>query len=355
MIGSPPVSKLFSESAVAKRPTSATAAAICSSCSSILPSGFMFRVMLILPSGSSLYCAAICISFDSNIHQIGAAPHHTAFHLTASLTPSAEELKKNDQNLISHYVSLVKKNKTEIDHFGSYLVCDGYFGVSTFVNPVSEMGINLISCLKTNAAIYYLPEAKKQGQRGRPAIKGMKINWMEVDNDKLPLVHEDEEKRVRSSEVWVKCLRRRVLLVAVEYMRENGTILCRKLYFCTSVLKGWQWVLERYGIRFQIEFLFRDAKQFIGLAHCQSTSKTKLENHANLALTALSVAKATHWLPVDKDQRGPFSVSELKTYYYNLMLLERFSTALGIDHNRAKNNPEIIKLLFSNHYAAWAA
>jgi len=154
------------------------------------------------------------------------------------LTPSAEELKKNDQNLISHYVSLVKKNKTEIDHFGSYLVCDGYFGVSTFVNPVSEMGINLISCLKTNAAIYYLPEAKKQGQRGRPAIKGMKINWMEVDNDKLPLVHEDEEKRVRSSEVWVKCLRRRVLLVAVEYMRENGTILCRKLYFCTSVLRA---------------------------------------------------------------------------------------------------------------------
>ena len=204
-------------------------------------------------------------------------------------------------------------------------------------------------------AIHYLPEEKKPGRRGRPAVKGKKINWDEVDNDKLPLVYEDEEKRVRSSEVWVKCLGRRVLLVAVEYLREDGTMLCRKLYFCTSVVKDWQWVLERYGIRFQIEFLFRDAKQFVGLTHCQSTSKTKLENHANLALTALSVAKATHWLPVDKEQRGSFSVSELKTYYYNLMLLERFSIALGIDHNRIKNNPEIIKLLFSNHYAAWAA
>lgn len=281
--------------------------------------------------------------------------HHTAFHLSASLTPTAEELKKSDMNLMSHYVSLVKKNKAEIEHFGSYLVCDGYFGVSTFVNPVAEMGVNLISCLKINMAIHYLPEEKKPGRRGRPAVKGKKINWDEVDNDKLPLVYEDEEKRVRSSEVWVKCLGRRVLLVAVEYLREDGTMLCRKLYFCTSAVKDWQWVLERYGIRFQIEFLFRDAKQFVGLTHCQSTSKTKLENHANLALTALSVAKATHWLPVDKEQRGSFSVSELKTYYYNLMLLERFSIALGIDHNRIKNNPEIIKLLFSNHYAAWAA
>lgn len=76
--------------------------------------------------------------------------------------------------------------------------------------------------------------------------------------------------------------------------------------------KDWTWILERYALRFQIEFIFRDAKQFAGLTHCQSTDKNKLENHFNLALGAVSVAKAAHWLPIDKEQRGPFSMAELK-------------------------------------------
>ncbi|MFM9947261.1 MAG: hypothetical protein ACKV1O_04925, partial [Saprospiraceae bacterium] len=42
--------------------------------SNILPSGFMFSVMLTLPSNSNLYCAAIFAIFVANVHQIGAAP-----------------------------------------------------------------------------------------------------------------------------------------------------------------------------------------------------------------------------------------------------------------------------------------
>jgi len=64
----------FKDNSVARRPTSATAAAICSSCSSMLPCGLMFKVMLTLPSASNLYCAAIGVIFAANVHQIGAAP-----------------------------------------------------------------------------------------------------------------------------------------------------------------------------------------------------------------------------------------------------------------------------------------
>ncbi|MCB9305940.1 MAG: hypothetical protein H6565_05045 [Lewinellaceae bacterium] len=113
--------------------------------------------------------------------------------------------------------------------------------------------------------------------------------------------------------------------------------------------------MEHYQCRFQIEFLFRDAKQFTGLTHCQSTNQTKIENHVNLALSAVSVAKAAHWLPLPKDQRGPFSMAELKNYYYNLALVERFSVALGLNPTETKNNPKIKELLFSSSYAAIAA
>lgn len=128
----------------------------------------------------------------------GDAGHHTAFHLHAELTPKSEDLKAKGENLMDHYVSLVKKRKEDIAHFGGKLACDGYFGVSTFVKPVCKMGITLISCLKSNVCLYYTPEVVegKRG-RGRPKSKGAKIDWKKIDDKKLPVVQEDKEKRIR--------------------------------------------------------------------------------------------------------------------------------------------------------------
>jgi hypothetical protein len=43
--------------------------------------------------------------------------------------------------------------------------------------------------------------------------------------------------------------------------------------------------IERYyRLRFQIEFLIRDAKQYSGLEHCQARDKNKLHFHFNLSL-----------------------------------------------------------------------
>ncbi len=287
---------------------------------------------------------------------VGDVGHHTAFHLSASMTPSQSELKAQGKTLMEHYVSLVTDRKADILHFGSFLAVDGYFGVATFVSPVVQMGIEVISCFKSNSVLHYVPETQngKKG-RGRPRVKGAKISWSNLNEVALPLVDQNCDRRVRSGRVWVKCLRRVVLLIAVEYLRPDGSVQCHKLYFCTDTSKNWEWVLERYSLRFQIEFLFRDAKQFTGLAHCQSTNKAKIENHVNLALGAVSVAKATHWLPQEQGQRGPFSMAELKSYYHNLALLERFSVALNLNPTDIKNNPKIKELLFSTSYAANAA
>lgn len=286
---------------------------------------------------------------------VGDLGHHTAFHLSASLSPSPAELKELGHTLMEHYVGLVRQRKADILRFGGFLAADGYFGVSTFVCPLAEMDIGLVSCLKSNSALHYPPPKQAKSGKGRPRVKGDKIRWSALDEEQLPLVCQDQERRVRSGRVWVKCLKRIVRLVSVEYLRADGSVQCHKLYFCTDAEKDWAWVLERYALRFQIEFIFRDAKQFTGLAHCQSTDKTKLENHFNLALGAVSVAKAAHWLPLEAEQRGPFSMAELKTYYHNLALLERFSVALNLNPTELKNNPKIKELLFSTSYVPLAA
>lgn len=298
---------------------------------------------------------AVKRGLEIGVFAVGDLGHQTAFHLSATLSPSPKELKERGQTLMAHYVGLVAQRKADIERLGGFLAADGYFGVSTFVNPLIQMGIGLISCLKLNSALHYPPPRVDKKGKGRPRVKGDKIRWSALDEEHLPVVSQDQERRVRSGKVWVKCLKRVALLISVEYLRAEGSVQSHKLYFCTDTEKHWKWVLERYALRFQIEFIFRDAKQFTGLTHCQSTDRTKLENHFNLALGAVSVAKAAHWIPLQAEQRGPFSMAELKTYYHNLKLIERFSIALNLDPIKTKNNPKIKELLFSTNYISLAA
>ena len=66
-----------------------------------------------------------------------------------------------------------------------------------------------------------------------------------------------------------------------------------------------------YKARFQIEFLFRDAKQFTGLSDCQARSASKLRFHFNASLSAVSCAKLEARQHADQT-KAPFSMASLK-------------------------------------------
>ena len=85
---------------------------------------------------------------------------------------------------------------------------------------------------------------------------------------------------------WCKSLHRVVSLVIHEL--PNGA---RRLYFSTDESMDGRDVVEYYATRFQEEFCFRDAKQFLGLTDCQARDKRKLEFAFNSSFTALNVAK----------------------------------------------------------------
>ena len=50
-------------------------------------------------------------------------------------------------------------------------------------------------------------------------------------------------------------------------------------------------ITKYYQLRFQIEFIFRDAKQFMGLNDCQARDENKLDYHFNASLTAVNIAR----------------------------------------------------------------
>jgi len=66
--------------------------------------------------------------------------------------------------------------------------------------------------------------------------------------------------------------------------------------------------------------------------------------HFNLALTAVNIAKITHWIPLKKEKRLTFSMRDVKTFYSNELHLNRFIKGFGIFANTKKNKSIIMKL-----------
>ena len=104
--------------------------------------------------------------------------------------------------------------------------------------------------------------------------------------------------------------------------------------------------------RFQIEFLYRDAKQHTGLNHCQARSENKLHFQFNAALSTINIAKAVHWISIPKEQRKAFLMNDIKTMNHKALLLESFFTMFGLNPHLTKNQKHVKELIYYGTIAA---
>ncbi len=72
-------------------------------------------------------------------------------------------------------------------------------------------------------------------------------------------------------------------------------------------------IIDYYRTRFQIEFCYRDSKQFTGLTDSQSRDLNKLHFHFNASLTSVNPAK------VKEIEKGTvLSMASVKMLYHNI-------------------------------------
>ena len=91
-------------------------------------------------------------------------------------------------------------------------------------------------------------------------------------------------------------------------------------------------IIDYYRTRFQIEFCYRDGKQFTGLTDCQSRDLNKLHFHFNASLTSVNLAK------VKAIEKGTvLSMASVKVLCHNIFLMQRFISVLGIRPNEEIN------------------
>ncbi len=133
------------------------------------------------------------------------------------------------------------------------------------------------------------------GQKGAPRKYDGLVDINNFNPNHFSLDLSNEEITIYSLVVYSQAFKMDIKL-AIAIFYKDGNETARKLFFSTDLKLADEKIVRYYQARFQIEFLYRDAKQFTGLTDCQARSKNKLDFHFNAALTAKNLAKQDGYL-----------------------------------------------------------
>ena len=196
-----------------------------------------------------------------------------------------------------------------------YLVLDGYFGHNPALQMTQQCGLFLISKLRVNTAVYFPSTRFPYAGRGRPRIYGPRFNPQQIDA-KYRVSTETHENI--TTQVYQAKLRHKkfpeplnvVCILKTQLLTEKKSHV---LLFSSDLALDAEKMIDYYCLRFQIEFNFRDAKQYWGLEDFMNVKKTPVNNAANLSMFRVNVS-AKLLAPLRLEHAG-CSVLDLKARY----------------------------------------
>ena len=108
------------------------------------------------------------------------------------------------------------------------------------------------------------------------------------------------------------------------------------LLFSTDLQLDAQTIYRYYKARFQIEFIFRDAKQFTGFTDCQARDADRLNFHFNASLTTLNIARIEQLQAHTTAEPMVNSIASVKAGYFNEHYLQIIFSMLAVDQTSIK-------------------
>jgi len=193
----------------------------------------------------------------------------------------------------------------------TYLVLDGHCGNSNALEMARQSHLQLISKLRYDAALY-VPYTGPYAGRGPHRKYGAK-----VDYDHLPMQYLKET----TVEGYIQTCIYQAQLLHKEFLQPLNVVIIAKtnlrtqarahvVLFSSDLDLAYAPLVDYYGLRFQIEFNFRDTKQYWGLEDFMNVTPTGVTNAANLSLFMVNVV---YRLRADVQSRDPdYSVLDLK-------------------------------------------
>jgi hypothetical protein len=193
----------------------------------------------------------------------------------------------------------------------TYLILDGHFGHHNALQMARQGHLHLISKLRCDAALYF-PYTGPYAGRGPHRKYGPKIDY-----DNIPVQYLQET----TVEGHIQTRLYQIQLLHKEFAQPLNVVIITKTHlqtqarahvvlFSSDLTLAYASLVDYYRLRFQIEFNFRDAKQYWGLEDFMNITPTGVTNAANLSLFMVNVA---YRLQAEGRQSDPdYSILDLK-------------------------------------------
>ncbi len=196
----------------------------------------------------------------------------------------------------------------------TYLLLDGHFGNGASVQMAQQCGLHLISKLRCDAALYFAYDGPYHG-RGPHRKYGDKLDYRRLPATSLQetTVADQIETRIYQAEVLHKEFGQALNVVIIEKLNRTTQARAHVILFSSDLTLAYDTLITYYSLRFQIEFTFRDAKQFWGLEDFMTVSATGVSNAANLSLFMVNLTSIL--LEAVRQADPQCSVLDLKARY----------------------------------------
>jgi DDE superfamily endonuclease len=263
-----------------------------------------------------------------------------AFTLTVAPTPPGEDATKAEQEetRVDFYTQQLHAHRHRLPPSIAYHCVDGYYAKKKYIDAVVSLKLHAITKLRSDADCWFLytgPHPKRRGARRKYAGK---VNFQDLSRFEDLGTREDEPHlHLYTAVVWHKTLKRRVRIVVVLNQKDSAKPRFIVLGSTDPELHGRK-LVDLYAARFQIEFLFRDSKQFTGLLDCQARAAVALDFHFNASLATLNLVRAEDLRVQQSQEPHVFSMASWKQCHFNERLLDVFIEKFALDPTWVKNH-----------------
>ena len=195
-----------------------------------------------------------------------------------------------------------------------YLVMDGHFGNYPSAWMVLQTGLQFISKLRSDAALYEPFKGRYRGRGPHPKY-GDKVD-----------VRKMKKKYLKSNKVedGIRTQIYQAILLNKEFTFPINVVIILKtnlstqtqahiILFSTDLKLAHEKIIDFYTLRFQIEFNFRDAKQYWGLDDFMNVKEAAVTNAANLSFFMVNFSSIL--LRRYRENNPEFSILDLKSHY----------------------------------------
>jgi putative transposase len=195
-----------------------------------------------------------------------------------------------------------------------YLVMDGHFGNYPSAWMVLQTGLQFVSKLRLDAALYEPFTGKYCGRGARPKY-GDKVD---VRKMKKKYLKSDTKEDGMRTQIYQAILLNKGFAFSINVVIILKTNLsthkqAHVILFSTDLKLPYEKLFDYYTLRFQIEFNFRDAKQYWGLDDFMNIKKEAVTNAANLSFFMVNFSSVL--LRRYRENNPEFSVLDLKSHY----------------------------------------